>query len=291
MNESIIYLLTRIESSGIVRLIPDKTYIGLNYFLRTGKRIHWNNPRTYNEKINWMKIYDRNPMYVTLVDKQAVKEWAADKLGEGHIIPTLGVWDDFENIDFDILPEQFVLKTTHDSGGVVIYTGEKELDRDKLNKFFKRRLNRNYYWHGRQWAYKGVKPRIMAEPYMVDESGVELKDYKVFCFDGEPRMIHVDFGRFDNHQRNLYTTKWEYIPASIKYPTNPDRVIEKPEALDELLRCAKVLSEGMRHARADFYIIGTHVYLGEMTLYHGDGCEKFTPESFGYEMGDWMKIS
>lgn len=289
--KNIVYkMLVYIEQSYIVRCIPDRIFIWLSYFLRTRKILHWNNPTLYNEKIQWLKIYDRNPAYSKLVDKQAAKEWVSEKLGAEYVFPTLGIWDKFADINFDKLPEQFVLKCTHDSGGVLVCKDKAMLNYEKEKKFFEWHMKRNYYWHGRQWHYNGVKPRIIAEKYMVDESQKELKDYKVFCFNGEPKVIQVDFGRYEKHERNLYTPEWEYIPAQIKYPTNPSHQIEKPVILEELLRCARILSDGMRHVRVDFYIIGNKLYFGEMTFYHGDGCEKFTPQEFEKIMGGWIDV-
>lgn len=277
---------------GFYNRLSDEAFIRKKYKLITGKELNLDNPVSFNEKIQWLKLKNYNPEYTKLVDKYEVKKIVAEKIGPEYIIPTIGVWNSVKDIDFDSLPKQFVLKTTHDSGGVWICKDKTKLDRNKARKFLQTSINRDFYMAvGREYPYKNVPKRIIAEKYMVDESGTELKDYKVFCFNGVPKMIQVDFDRFTDHKRNLYTTKWEYIPASIMYKTAPDHEIEKPECLDELLDLAEKLSAGFVHVRTDFYIIGTKIYFGELTFFHGSGFEKFTPESFGDEVGSWIDLT
>jgi hypothetical protein len=270
--------------------IPDSIYLRMLYKRRLGTKLNLKNPQTFNEKLQWLKLYDRKPEYTTMVDKYAVKKYVADKIGEQYIIPTLGVWDKFEDIDFDKLPNQFVLKCTHDSGGLAICKDKSEFDIKAARKKINKSLKRNYYYSGREWPYKNVPRRIIAEKYMTDESGVELKDYKVFNFDGEPKFIQVDYDRFVEHKRNLYSTDWKYIDAAIQYPTNKKNQINKPECLNEMLDLARKLSVGIPHVRTDFYIVNSKIYFGELTFYHGSGVEKFTPEEFGIEVGSWLKL-
>ncbi len=274
----------------IVRIIPDKLFLRLHYRISSGKRLNLKNPQSFNEKIQWLKLYDHNPLYTTMVDKYEAKQYAAELIGQEHIIPTLGLFQRFEEIDFDSLPQQFVLKCTHDSGSVVICKDKSSFDVDQAKKVIESGLKRNYFYLGREWAYKNVKPRIIAEQYLVDESGYELKDYKVFCFGGQPKVIQVDYNRFSGHLRNLYTCDWEYIHGTSMYPTNPDKQIEKPEALDIIIDLAKKLSQGIPHVRVDFYVIKKQVFFGELTLYHGSGLEKYTPESLNLQLGSYLKL-
>jgi len=202
----------------------------------------------------------------------------------------LGVWEKFEDIDFKQLPGQFVLKCTHDCGSVAICRDKSTFDADAARKKLTKALGRNYYWQGREWCYKNIRPRIIAEQYMVDESGYELKDYKIFNFDGKPRLIQVDYDRFVRHRRNLYTPDWKYVEAEIAYPTAPEILIEKPKPLNRMLELAAVLSEGIPHVRTDFYCINELIYFGELTFYHGSGLEEFTPPGFGVEMGGWINL-
>ncbi len=225
-----------------------------------------------------------------MADKYAVKKYVADKIGKEHIIPTLGVWDRFDDIDFDQLPDQFVLKCTHDSGGLIICKDKANLNVRAARKKINRCLRCNYYWRGREWQYKNIKPRIIAEQYMTDESGTELKDYKIFNFDGIPKLIQVDYGRFVEHRRNLYTTDWRYINASFEYPTDPAQQIDRPKQLDKMLELACTLSAGIPHVRTDFYCIDDRIYFGELTFYPEGGFGRFYPEKLGEEMGRWLKM-
>lgn len=274
----------------VSHFIPDKLYILIRYRMRMGEWPNLKNPITYNEKLQWIKLYDRKPEYSTMVDKYAVKEYVKKLIGDEYIIPTLGVWDKFEDIDFNKLPQQFVLKCTHDSGGLVICSDKNKLDIEAARKKINGSLNSNYYWHSREWPYKNVKPRIIAEQYMADESGVELKDYKIFTFNGVPKFIQVDFGRFSGHRRNLYTTDWEYMDVENYYPTDPDTKIEKPVCLEKLLELSRVLSAGIPHLRTDFYIIDGKIYFGELTFFHGSGMKKYEPRNFEVTMGNWMEL-
>ena len=268
----------------------DEEFIKKKYRLVTGEKLNINNPKLYNEKIQWLKLYDRREIYTTMVDKFAVKQWVADCVGEKYIIPTLGVWNCFDDIDLDCLPDQFVLKCTHDSGGVIICKDKSRMNLLEAKKILTRSLKRNYFYEDREWPYKNVAPRIMAEKYMVDESGFELKDYKIFCFDGEPKLIQVDFDRFGFHRRNIYTTKWDYVNASIKYPKDPQNQITRPKKLEEMLNVASCLSRGIPHVRVDLYYVGDRIYFGEMTFHHGGGMEKFTPRELEVQMGNWIKL-
>lgn len=276
---------------GCFRFLDDEKYLKLMYWAKFGQKLNLINPINYNEKVQWLKLNVRDDILAKLVDKHSVKDYVSKLIGEEHIIPTLGVWNSLEDVDIESLPsEGFVLKTTHDSGGVYICKNKKEYNIKEAKRIISKSLNRNYYWGGREWPYKNVTPRVIAEPFLVDESGVELKDYKVFCFNGKARMIQVDYDRFISHKRNLYDTDWNYISAEIKYPTS-DRLIMKPLCLDKLIELAEVLSQGFIHARVDLYVIKDKIYFGEITFFHGSGYECFRPASFGKTVGDWMSIN
>lgn len=268
----------------------DKIFIKLEYILRTHKLLNLSNPQSFNEKLQWLKLYARHEEYTQLVDKYAVKLYVTRRIGEKYVIPTLGVWERFEDIDFKVLPSQFVLKTTHDSGGVYICRDKSQLDINKAAKKLKKSLSKNYYWEHREYPYKNVRPRIIAEQYMVDESGYELKDYKIFCFQGVPHFIEVDFDRFTGHKRNIYSTQWELLPFEIQYPSNPSLIHEKPKCLNEMLDIASQLSRGFLHVRVDLYVINDTVYFGELTFFHGTGMEKFSPEEWNYKFGRLIEL-
>ncbi len=261
------------------------------FYYSMNRPLDLDNPKTFNEKLQWLKLYDRNPKYTTMVDKYEAKKYVADIIGEEYIIPTYGIWDSPDEIDFDNLPNQFVLKCTHNSGlGMCICKDKASLDIKKVKKELKKGLKQNYYYGNREWPYKNVKPRIIAEKYMVDESGTELKDYKVFCFNGEPELIEVDFERFIKHQRNFYTTDWQFIDMELLYPNSPSREFKKPDKLDEMLDKARILSKDIPHVRTDFYVINEKIYFGEITFFHESGCGKFTPEEWDEKLGDMIKL-
>lgn len=270
--------------------IPDDIYLKYLYKKHMGKNLNLKSPQLFNEKLQWLKLYNRKPEYTMMVDKYEVRKYISQNIGEEYLIPLIGVWDNFDEIDFSKLPNQFVLKCTHDSGGVVICKDKNKLDIEETRKKINKHLKTNYYYACREWPYKNIKPKIICEEYMVDESGVELKDYKIFCFSGEAKMIQVDYNRFVEHKRNLYDTEWNYIPASIEYPTDSKVKINKPEKLETMLELAKVLAKDYPHVRVDFYLINNRVYFGEMTFYHGAGYEKFEPKSLEIKMGKWIKL-
>ena len=224
----------------VVRSIPDSVYLKYMYRRIMGKKLDLKNPKTFNEKLQWLKLYDRKPEYTKMVDKYEVRKYIKEKIGEEYLIPLAGgPWDQFDDIDFSKLPDQFVLKCTHDSGSVVICRDKNDFDIGAIRKKFNRALKGNFFYGGREWPYKNVKPRIIAEQYMADESGVELKDYKIFNFNGVPRIIQVDYDRFVRHKRNLYNTDWQYMDFAIKYETDSNITINKPANLEEMLRMAQ----------------------------------------------------
>lgn len=284
------YRFVVLGNLGFLKNIPDEDYLKKRFKYITGMELHLDNPQSFNEKIQWLKIYDRKPLYTRLVDKAEVKKWVADRIGEQAVIPTLGVYDSFDDIEIESLPNSFVIKCTHDSGSTIICRDLTSFDIDNAKKMFNRCLKRNLFYSGREWAYKDVKPRIIVEKYIEGVDGNYIDDYKVFNFNGIPKMIQVDHDRFGNHVRNLYTTEWELIDAEIQYPSAKDIIIEKPKCLDKMLEYAKVLSNGMTHVRTDFYCVGDNVFFGEMTFYHGSGTEDFRPKEFGLKVGSWLDL-
>lgn len=261
------------------------------YRLHTGKDIDLEHPQSYNEKIQWLKLYDSQPQKTKLSDKFAVREYVSEKIGETCLIPLLGVWDSFSEIDFSLLPNQFVLKCTHGSGTNLVVTDKTKLDYAETKRKFDRWMEMDYsLMSGFEMHYAGIMPRIIAEELLETEGGEDLRDYKVFVFNGHTKLIQVDLDRNHTHRRNLYTPEWEYVPCSIKYPTAPEVIIDKPACLEEMIRAAETLAEGFIHVRVDFYICGSQLFFGEMTFTHGSGIEPFVPEEYGLTMGEWMEI-
>lgn len=274
----------------VLRFLSDEVYIQLNYFAHFKEFCNLKNPKTYNEKLNWLKLHDRNPLYTALVDKYEVKEYVSKIIGEEYIIPTLGVWEHFDDIDFDRLPDQFVLKCTHDSEGLVIVKDKYNLDKIAAKKKLEKSLKQNFYYIGREWPYKNVKPRIIAEQYMEDHIDKELRDYKFFCFDGEPKLMYVASGRTSGKTKfDYYDMDFNHIDLQQKYP-NSDTPLRKPSSFNDMIRFAKVLSKDFSHVRVDFYEVDGHLYFGELTFYHLSGFVPFEPDRWDKVFGDWLKL-
>ena len=254
------------------------------------KKLNLKTPQTFNEKIQWLKLYDRNPEYTKMVDKYEVRKYIAETIGEEYLIPLLGVWDKFDDIDFAKLPEQFVLKCTHDSGGLVVCKDKSQFDINEARKKINKCLKRNYFWQSREWPYKNVKPRIIAEQYMVDESGTELKDYKLFCFDGQPKALFIATDRqIDDTKFDFYDMEFNHLPFTNGHP-NAIKDIKRPQGLDDMAELARKLSSGMRQVRIDFYDINGKVYFGEITFSHWSGMVPFEPEEWDYKWGKMIKL-
>lgn len=288
-NPYVVFRLPKLQQR--MRWLPDAVYLKLVYRARIGRPLNLNSPKGFNEKLQWLKLYDRNPLYTKLVDKAEVKPWVAERIGWEHVVPTLGVWDSFDDIDFGALPERFVLKCTHDSGGLAICRDLSTFDMAAARRKIERSLANNYFWSGREWPYKDVRPRIIAEEYL-DPAGeqVGLTDYKVMCFGGQARCEFTCTGRADgNLHVDFFDTEWNHMPFTRHYP-NADVPPEAPERLKDMVAMAERLSEGMPFVRVDFYEVAGQYYFGEMTFYPGSGMEEFDPERWDEELGSWIEL-
>lgn len=276
----------------IGRIIPDKVFLKCAYKLRFGQKLDLKNPVTYSQKLQWLKLYDRNPIYSTMVDKYDAKKFVSDIIGEEYIIPTLAVWDRVEDIDFDSLPEQFVLKCTHDSGGLVICKDKSKLDIKKAKKRINKSLRRNYFYNSREWPYKKLKPRIIAEMYMEDESGYELKDYKFFCFDGEVKALFIATDRGvegEETKFDFFDENFNHLPIKNGHD-NANREFVRPDGFEKMKELASRLSKGIPQLRVDFYNINGKIYFGELTFFHWGGLKPFEPEEWDYTFGSYIKL-
>lgn len=285
-------LFFTLDHRGFINWINDETYLRIAYRIAMGKKLDLKNPQSYNEKLQWLKLYDRKPEYTMMVDKQAVKVYVANLIGEEYIIPTLGVWDNADEIDFSKLPNQFVLKCTHDSGGLVICTDKSKLNIAQAKSKLNGCLNHNFFWGQREWPYKDVKPRIIAEKYMVDESGTELKDYKFFCFDGEPKAMFIATDRSNPNEEtkfDFFDMDFNHLPFTNGHP-NSTKEIKKPDGFDEMKVLVAKLSKGMPHVRVDLYNINGKLYFGELTFSHWSGLVPFVPEEWDYTFGSWINL-
>lgn len=282
-------ILLRLDERRIITLSDEKflIYRGLD----RGFNFDLKNPKTFNEKLQWLKLHDRNPLYTKLVDKYEVKNYIKDVLGEEYIIPTIGVYDSFEDINFDELPNEFVIKCTHDSASVIICKDKNNFDLLECKKKIDNAMKRNYYYGGREWPYKNVKPRILIEKYMCDDKLQELRDYKFFAFDGRVEYFKVDFDRFTNHGANYYDKNKNLTDiGEVVCPPNFDKKIEFPKTIDKMIELASKLSENIPFVRVDFYDVNGHIYFGEMTFYPASGYGKFIDEKWDDKLGSLIDI-
>ena len=277
----------------ISNFIPDKLYLSMVYYYVFHKKLNLKTPSTFNEKLQWLKLYDRNPLYTTLVDKYAVKDYIKNLIGEEYIIPTISIYDNVDDINLNDLPDSFVLKTTHDSGGVRICKEKDSFDLNEAKGYLKSRLNQNYYYLWREWPYKNVKPKIMVEKYIEDSKG-ELVDYKFFCFDGkiDNVMVCVDRNKKDTDTKfYFFNQNWELLRLNIRGKQAPEGfTLKKPKCIDNMFEIASILSKGIPFVRIDLYECNEHIYFGEFTFYPDSGFDNnLLPETDIY-LGNLLKI-
>lgn len=278
----------------LLLVIPDSLYLKMVYRIKMGKKLNLRHPKSFNEKIQWLKLYDRNPFYTSLVDKIEVKKIVADTIGEKYVLPTLGVWERFDDIDFDALPNQFVLKTNHGGGstGVVICKDKNEFDIEKARVKLEHSLRTDAYTSLREWPYKNVKRRIFAEPFVVDEATGELRDYKFFCFGGVPKALFVATDRQKNGEEvkfDFFDIEYNHLPIKQGHQ-NAQFTPEKPSCFDEMKKIAARLSEGIPQVRVDLYEANGNVIFGEMTFSHFGGVVPFQPDSWDNTFGSWINL-
>lgn len=288
------YRFLALARHGFYDSLSDEEYIRRKFHTLMGYYPNLDDPQTFNEKLQWLKLHDRRPEYVKMVDKYEVKKYVADIIGEEYIIPTLGVWDRFDDINFSQLPDQFVLKCTHDSGGIVICKDKSKFDIQSAKAKINKSLKRNYYYVGREWPYKDVKPHIIAEPYLTDESGFELKDYKILCFNGIPKLIELHSGRFlDNQMQDFYDCDWKKLSISQsgnkKYQVS-SVIAPRPKNLEKMIELSSVLSKDFRHIRVDWYEIKDNLLFGELTFFDGSGFVPFDNFQHDLLLGSWINL-
>lgn len=272
--------------------LPDSLYLKIMFRLKMGYKLNLKNPQTFNEKLQWLKLYNRKPEYTLMVDKSEAKTIAENILGKDYVIPTLGVWNKFEDIDFNSLPDRFVLKTTNGGGGggVIICRDKSKLNLVSAAEQLKSSLKASIYRNLKEWPYKNVKPRIIAEKFMVDESG-ELRDYKFYCFNGEPKVFLVASERFSGHRTyfDYFDMEGNHLPFTQGGMNNPVTPA-LPSTFEEMKQVAMKLSHGLPHVRIDLYSVDEKVYFGEFTFFDSSGFEKFTPREWDNVFGNWLKL-
>lgn len=281
---------------GVYDGMSDEDYLKRLFKLSLGYNLDLNNPKTFNEKTQWLKLYAVKDYYSILADKFEVKDVVGKAIGYEHIIPTIATWDRAEDIDFSALPDSFVLKCNHTSStGVIICKEKNIIDENSIRLAMKKAMESDYSNLRREKQYGQIKRKILAEELISGENGKDIDDYKVFVFNGKARLIQVDYDRFTDHHRNFYDIDWNYLPFTTCYPSNSEHGIEQPKNLGELIDLAEKLSAevvpDIPFVRTDFYITDDKIYFGEITFYHGAGIERFYPEKYDRILGDMIDLS
>lgn len=275
-----------------MKMVPDKMYLKCLYRTKLNEKLDLKEPQNFNEKLQWLKLNDHNPLYIEMVDKYAAKKYVASKIGEEYIIKTYGVWNDIDDINFDVLPNRFVIKCTHDSAGLVICKDKNSFDLLGAKSKLKQCLNRNFFYSGREWPYKHIKPRIIVEEYMEDAELKELRDYKFFTFNGKPRIMHLVSNRQNEKEEtygDFFDMEYKHLDLTMGH-INAPVMPEKPKNFELMTKFAEILSANTKHLRVDFYEVNGRLYFGELTFYQDSGFADIYPLQWNDILGSWIKI-
>lgn len=295
--KALIYYLSHY---GFMNLLSDKACLKLLWRMETGKRLNLENPKGFNEKLQWLKLYDRRPEYTTFVDKVLVREYVRNCIGEKYLVPLIGIYDNPDQIDFSLLPDQFVIKCNHNSGaGMCVCTDKTRLNIQDVKERLKKELQKNFYYEKREWPYKDVIPKLLCEQFLVDRNPLNtsgtLIDYKFHCFNGEPKFLYVGTDDISDGTKgelklSFFDLDWK-TPPFYRLDHEPIAVdVEKPEGFGEMIEVARKLSKGIPFVRVDLYWINNQVLFSEMTFYPGGGFGFFTPEEWELKLGEWITL-
>lgn len=284
-------IFMKLASKGDFNWMKDEIYLKIMFKLRIGYKLNLKNPEKFNEKLQWLKLYNRNPLYTKLVDKNDVREFIKEKIGEEYLIPQIGLYNTVSEINFQKLPKKFVLKCTHDSGGIVICKDKDKLDLEKAKNKLEKHMKNNYFYWGREWPYKNVKPRIVCEEFIEDGKNEDLIDYKFMCFNGKVKCSFVCLNRNSKEGLNVdfYDREWNKMPFERHYK-NSSITIEKPKQYEKMIELSEKLAKDFPFVRVDFYEVKEKIYFGELTFFPGSGFEEFRPEQYDKVLGDWLEI-
>ena len=275
--------------NGLLKFIPDKLYLKLAFKAEMGYPLNLEHPKTYNEKMQWLKIYDRKPEYILYADKYLVRDYIANKIGSKYLVPLIGVYKSSSEIPWDSLPAQFVLKCNHASGTNIICTDKSKLDYSAVSEQLDRWLRYNAYWRGREWCYKDIEPCIICEEFIGTDEGQTPDDFKFMCFNGEPRLIQVHHDRYGDHTLDFMDIHWNKT-GIVQGPKNSDKEISKPDTFEEMLGIAKTLAKDMYYARVDLYSMNHNVKFGEITMYPTSGFSPFEKMETDNLLGSWIRL-
>lgn len=291
-------IMASMSKHGWLNGLSDKCYLSIMYRAHFREKICWENPVTFSEKLQWLKLNDRQPVYSQMVDKYEAKKYTSERIGDTYTVPVLGgPWNHPDEIDYDALPEQFVLKTTHDCGGVLICRDKSKFDREAARQKLLYHLKRNYYLHCREWPYKNVKPRIFAEMYLSgQDAATGVKDYKFFTFNGEPKLMYIAGGRdYSKKEGNVvyadfFDMEFNHVSLCIDHDNAPV-CPKKPETFDQMVDFARILAQGTKHLRVDFYEVDGKLYCGELTFFHCGGLQEFKTREWDKILGEWISLA
>lgn len=282
--------INRITQALKCRILPPELFVKKEYEERTGKILDLKSPKTFSEKIQWLKLNYKNPLLTRMADKVESKKIVEDRVGTEYVIPTYKVYNRAEDINHSDLPEHFALKATHGSGWNIIEENKDDITEQEIRNYFRFWLKKNYYKGSKEWAYKNIQPRVVCEELIFDEDGSLPEDYKIYCFNGVPTYTQIDHGRFQNHTRSFYDVEWNKMPFSIGYPLE-EKTVTKPQNFDKMLEIAENLSEELPFLRVDMYNINGNIYIGELTCYPGNGLERFSEERWDYILGEKLNLN
>ena len=291
-NEIIMSIYYRCRKFYYKNFFSDEGFIRKKFKKNVGRELDLKTPVKFNDKLQWLKLHWHDPLAAKCSDKFAVRKFVKDRIGKEYLNELYGVYESVNDINFNYLPKQFVLKATHGSSFNIICKNKDKIKWEKEKQKMNRWLKTNFFWHTREWVYKDIDPKIICEKYLKDKNNKPPDDYKIFCFNGEPKLIQVDFNKFSNPRRNYYEydSGWQFIDAEVEFSNNPGVKISELKNLDKMLELSKILSDGFPHVRVDFYNIDGKIIFGELTFFHGSGIRSSRPESLKIKMGNWLKL-
>lgn len=289
-NPLLLFTVSIMKISKFIK--SDELYLRALYFFRMGRFLNLNNPTLFTEKLQWIKLHDRKDIYHTMVDKYDMKKYVTNKIGDKYIIPTLGVWDKFDDIDIDLLPNKFIIKCTHDQGSYYICTDKDNFDINSCKQKIEKGLNRNHFLLTREWPYKNLKRRILAEPLLQDTTSPYLTDYKFYCFNGIPKIFYIatNRGSKEGLSEDFFDIKGNHLEIKQKGHPNNEKKVELPKNLKKMIEYAKILSQETLHLRVDFYEVNNNLYVGELTFFDGGGMFIFEPRKYDEIIGSWLDL-
>lgn len=282
------YILEYLSAKGLLNWMNDKVYIKLIYKIEFGKKLNLKNPQTFNEKMNYLKIYDRNLKYSSLADKKLVKEYVSNLIGDEYVIETYNSWTNTDVMNIDDLPDEFVLKCNHDSNGVIICRDKNNFDLDEAKRRLEKSLKKNYYYQLREWPYKNIKPQIIAEKFIEDTDSDDLRDYKFLCFNGEPKYVYVTV-KNDNIYENYYDLNFNVVDINHGFPRHVPE-FKKPKNFNKMIEIVKRLSYGIPFIRIDLHNVNGKIYFGEFTFYDWGAMRPYINEDIDLKLGNMLDI-